>query len=325
MGSPGGKLWFVFNELSARKRADTRTEGWRRLDGMLCAIAGVMRGDPAELVSIDDRLWSCELADGYTVAAWTATAEPELRGLLLGIATKTEFPVEAGDALSNRFHLSEFHLPEGVGSRRSSVARGLGAAYLLHGIGASLLSEPQWGQTRITLDHHWLDDDCRERADTVDVLNLAEPRQVHEVSGALFHRSQQALASDALDFAARKEECFPHLRFGRAAGEQVGNLPPTLFRQVVLKLTVLDDACRKWRRSATTHYPEVSDCRPESEPTMQHYGHLRVFPDHEGRNRTYELHVSVGRRYRIHLRIVQQPRVIEIGYVGRHLRTVRHR
>ena len=102
MGNPGGKLWFVFNELSARERADSRNEGRRRLDGMLRAIAKVMRGDPAELVSIGDRLWSCELAGGYTVAAWMATAEPELRGLLLGIATKTEFPVEAGDALSNR-------------------------------------------------------------------------------------------------------------------------------------------------------------------------------------------------------------------------------
>ena len=325
MGNQGAKLWFVFNELSARKRADSRTEGRRRLDRMLVAMAGVMRGGPAELVSIGDRLWGCELAVGYTVADWTATAEPELKGLLLGIATKTEFPVEVGDALRDRFHLSEFHLTEGVEAERSSEARGLGAAYLLHGIGASLPSEPRWTQTGLALRRLWLDDEGRDREDTVEVLNLADPIQIAEVSDALLKRSQQALGSDPLELAARKEECFPHLTFGRAMAGQIENLPPTLLRRVVLKLTVLDDACRKWRRTATMHYPEIPNCRPESEPTMQRYGHLRVFPDHEGRDRTYELHVSVGQRYRIHLRVVHRPRGVEVGYVGRHLPTVKHR
>ena len=147
---------------------------------MLRAIAGVMSGDSAELVSIGDQLWACELAVGYTVADWMGTAEPELRGLLLGIAEKTEIPVEAGDALRDRFHLSEFHLSDGVQSERSPEARGLGAAYLLHGIGASLPSEPRWTQTRLALRHLWLDDDGRDRDDAVEVLNLAEPIHVAE-------------------------------------------------------------------------------------------------------------------------------------------------
>ena len=92
MGSQGAKLWFVFNELSAWNRADSRVEGRTRLESMLRAIAGVMSGDPAELVSIGRRLWACELAVGYTVADWMATAEPELRGLLLEIATRLNSP-----------------------------------------------------------------------------------------------------------------------------------------------------------------------------------------------------------------------------------------
>ena len=291
---------------------------------MLRGIAGVMSGDPAELVSIGDELWACELAVGYTVADWIATAEPELRGLLLAIADKTEFPVEAGDALRDRFHLSEFHLPAGARSERSPEARGLGAAYLLDGIGASLPSEPRWTQTRLALRHLWLEDDGRGREDTVEVLNLAQPIHVTEISGALLHRRQHALVSDPPDLVARKNECFPHLRFGNAVDSQIGNLPATLLRRVVLKLVVLDDACREWRQDATMRSPQLTDCRRESEPTIQKYGHLRVFPDHEGCNRTYEPHVSVGQRHRIHLRVVYRPRVIEIGYVGRHLPTVKY-
>ncbi len=292
---------------------------------MLCGIAEVMSGDPAELVSISDQFWDCELAAGYTVAEWIATAEPELRGLLLGISTQTEFPIEAGDALRDRFLLSEFHLSHGAQSERSPEARGLGAAYLLHGIGASLPSEPRWTQTRLALRHLWLDDDGRGREDAVEVLNVAEPTQGAEVSVALLQRRQDTLVSDPSGLAARKVVCFPHLRFGTSVDSQIGNLPSTLLRRVVEKLIVLDDACRKWRRKVSTSYPEISRCRPESEPTMDRYGHLRVFPDHEGRSRTYEWHVSVSQQYRIHLRVVHRSRVIEIGYVGRHLRTVKYR
>lgn len=324
MGNQGAKLWFVFNELSARKRADSWSEGRRRLDSMLRGIAGVMSGDPAELVSIGDQLWACELAVGYTVADWVGTAEPELRGLLLEIAEKTDFPVEAGSALRDRFHLSEFHLSAGVQSERSPEARGLGAAYLLDGIGASLPSEPRWTQTRLALRHLWLDDEGSDREDAVEVLNLAEATRVTEVSDALLRRSQHALVSDPPDLAARKNECFPHLRFGSAVDSQIKSLPAAHLRRVVLKLMVLDHACRKWRQDAAMRSPQLTDCRLESEPTMQQYGHLRIFPDHEGCNRTYEPHVSVGQQYRIHLRVVHRPRVIEIGYVGRHLPTVKY-
>lgn len=324
MGSQEAKLWFVFNELSARNKADSRIEGRNRLDRMLSAIAGVMSGDPAELVSIGDQLWACELAIGYTVADWLRTTEPELRGLLLGIATKTEFPDEAGDALRDRFHLSEFRLSDGAESEHSPEARGLGAAYLLQGVGASLPSERRWTQARLALRHLWLDDGGHDREDTVHILNLAEPIQVAEVSGALLERSQHSLASDPLELAATKEERFPHLRFGRAVDRQIRRLPTTLLRRVVLKLMVLDDASREWRQDETMTSPQLADCRPESASTMEQYEHLRIFPDHEGRDRTYEKHVSVGERHRIHILFVRQPRGIEVGYVGRHLPTVKH-
>lgn len=291
---------------------------------MLRAVARIMSGDPAELISIGDQLWDCELAVGYTVADWVATAEPELRGLLLGIVDKTEFPMEAGDALRDRFHLSEFHLPTGARSERSPEARGLGAAFLLDGIGASLSSEPRWTRTRLALRHVWLDDDGRDRDDAVEVLNVAEPTQATEISDALLQRRQRALVDTPTDLAARKIGYFPHLIFGSAVDRQIGNLPETLLRRVILKLIVLDDACREWRQDTTMRSPQLTDCRRESEPTMQQYGHFRVFPDHEGCNRTYEPHVSVGQRHRIHLRVVHGSRVIEIGYVGRHLPTAKY-
>ena len=324
MTNPASQLWFVFNELSARATAESHHEGHQRLDGMVHAVAQVMVGRPAELVSIGrPSLWETELAAGYTVTDWCATAEPELRQLLLGIAIKTEFPEELGSALEDRFHLSEFRLPERPGLDSSTEARSLGAAYLQHGVGVSLLTEPLWKQTRISLRHFWLDDDCCPREDTVEVLNLSGPSQAEQVSDMLVQRHQQALANDPLHLAVRKNECFPHLSFGLAVDSHLGDLPLAFLRRVVQKFMILDDACRNWRRDRTITFPEMSDCRGESEPTMDQYGDRRIFPDAEGRDRVYKLHIPVG-SYRIHFRVVHQPRGIEIGYVGKHLPTVRH-
>ena len=174
MTDASSQLWFVFNELSARSRADSHHEGHSRLDGVVIAVAKVMSGRPAQLISIGRPvLWDAELALGYTVAHWCAKAEPDLRQLLLGIATKTEFPDEVGGMLSDRFRLSEFHLTEGAKCEVPAEARGLGAAHLLDGVGVSLPSEPRWAQARIALRHVWPDCDCRRREDTIEVLNLS--------------------------------------------------------------------------------------------------------------------------------------------------------
>ena len=325
MTDPSSQLWFVFNELSARSRADSHHEGHSRFDGVVIAVAKVMGGRPAQLVSIGCPVfWEAELAVGYTVAHWYATAEPDLRQLLLGIAMKTEFPDEVGSILSDRFSLSEFYLTEGAESEASAQARGLGAAYLLDGIGVSFPSEPRWAQTRIALRHLRLDRDCHAREDTVEVLNLSGPTHAEQVSDSIVRRCQLALAEDPLRLASRKNECFPHLRFGRAVDRYLDNLPPAILSRVVQKLMILDDACRKWRQADTMTFPELSDCRAESEPTMQQYGDRRIFSDPQGRDQTYERHVPVG-GYRIHLRVVHQPRGIEVGYVGRHLPTAKYR
>ena len=61
----------------------------------------------------------------------------------------------------------------------------------------------------------------------------------------------------------------------------------------------------------------------ESEPTMQQYGDRRVFRSADGAAVVFERHAMVGSRYRIHLRVDRRAGVLEIGYIGEHLPTVR--
>ena len=264
-------LWFTFNDLSTRVPAPVREVGRAWMNGLLDAIGMFMNGRPATLVSVDEAvLWSSQLATGYTVTDWLADADRDQKRLLMRIATKTGFPEEAGQALRDRFLLSEFLLTDDESPDAAADARALGMAFLLRGIAVSLPSEARWRETTIVLRHVWLD----ERGAEVDA--------------------------------------------------QLNRLPAGLLSAVIGKLIVLDQASRAWRADRASTSPALPRCNPESEPTMQQYGDLRVFRDRAGVKRTYKLHAMVGSAYRIHLIILHESRALEIGYVGKHLPTSRH-
>ena len=318
-------LWFTFNDLSTRVPAPVREVGRAWMNGLLDAIGMFMNGRPATLVSVDEAvLWSSQLAIGYTVTDWLADADRDQKRLLMRIATKTGFPEEAGQALRDRFLLSEFLLTDDESPDAAADARALGMAFLLRGIAVSLPSEARWRETTIVLRHVWLDERGAELRDEVSVANLSGLEQHERVVSKWLAEAQHDLSGKPTMLAHRKSECFPHLRFGAEVDAQLNRLPAGLLSAVIGKLIVLDQASRAWRADRASTSPALPRCNPESEPTMQQYGDLRVFRDRAGVKRTYKLHAMVGSAYRIHLRILHESRALEIGYVGKHLPTSRH-
>ena len=327
MTADGSQIWFVFNELSARVPASTTRRGHKRMDDMVAAVATMMAGRTATFVTLGEPdLWASELAPGYTVADWLSATGPDRRLLILTLMDRSGLPVEADEAVRDRFQLSEFVVSEqSDGELADRVeARGLGAAYLFGAIGVSLRSENRWSRIRIQLRHLWLDEDCHERVDDIEALNLSESSQVERLTELQLSQNRRGLRGQPATLSERKEECFPHLLFGRDVDGHLQALPRSILRVVVGKLVILDDASRAWRRDPAARFPSLPKCHPESEPTMQQFGNQRSFRDPKGEMASYSLHTMVGSAYRIHLRLIHDPRGIEIGYVGRHLATVKH-
>ncbi|MGO4571040.1 hypothetical protein [Microvirga sp. 2TAF3] len=124
-------------------------------------------------------------------------------------------------------------------------------------------------------------------------------------------------------FWALKDRAFPNLRFGIDVEAQIGafdaGLLPLLFR----RLADLDRRVALWREAGA--FPEtLPPITPESEETMRQYGPARNFRNAQGRNQTFEDHIWVDSLHRIHLFRHADVKLIEIGYVGRHLPTIRH-
>ena len=288
------------------------------------ATATLAGDDAVEIIAIGDcDFFGMMLSDGYTLSDWLGDreADRDQRLFFRRITTKVGLDEDMDQAVTDRFHLSEFFLEDHVETaQRGPEARGLGLAFLLDTAALSLPSEERWRSVRVRLRHRWLEVDGSEEERSVDVFNMSRADHGESVAGELLRRKQTGLRANPLTLADRMRDCFPHLGFGQDVNEQMARLPADVLGLVTTKLIALDGAVRDWRRG-TTEAPVLPKVHAESEPTMQQFGHLRSFRGADGRIEVFVPHAMVGSRHRIHFRLMEQEKSLEIGYVGVHLPT----
>ena len=299
------------------------------MDCFVKTIASLAGGHAVELVGVVGwDVFGSELSSGYTVAQWShdRQVDRDTRLFFHRIATKTGLPADVDESTSDRFYLADFFLGTDVASDgHETEARGLGMAFVLAGMAVSLPSEERWGETTIPLRQVWYDPNGTMCELGVTVLNASRPDQAQAVLDEHVARTQRSLRERPQQGGATLRESLPHLEFGTDVDDQLTELPTATRQRAFTKLIVLDAAVRDWRRNPSQTRPELSGCSRESQPTMQKYGQRRSFRDAEGSSRIFEDHVRVGRYYRIHFRIVERARTLEIGYIGKHLPTVKFR
>lgn len=312
----------VFNELSAAVPAGSRWEGRRRLEEMIRSAVTVADGGSVDLVSIRNwDIYGMSVGPGYTVSDWMRDGDRDLRKLFYKITTKIGLGEDIDSAAKDRFYASTFLVGDGRGPDRSIEARGLGLAHLLDGIAASLASEKQWCRSSIDLCHIWLDEKEQERKDDIQVVNLSQMADVETVTDQLYRRWRDDTRDRRVDVEGVRSitKVFRHLAFGLDVEEQFGKLAVDARRLIWNKLVEFDGAVRAWRRGGADR-PSLPGVRSEGRATMDQFGEKRVHRDGQGEEATYQLHVSAG-SCRIHFRVESESKVIEVGYVGRHLPT----
>lgn len=124
------------------------------------------------------------------------------------------------------------------------------------------------------------------------------------------------------DFWEQKEEVFAHLKFGLDVRKQIVRFNPKFEKLLYTRLLQINTTAKEWQ-SGEALQPiftalEVTD---ESELTMQNYGTERNFHGYDGIIRTFEKHIWIDGSNRIHIFIHNKAKIIEIGYVGKHLST----
>ena len=314
----------VFNELSADTLAESRSQGRQWLEQMLDSTAAVADGRALDFVAVRScDLFGVVLSPGYAVNDWLRDGDRDLRKLFWKITTKTGLGEHIESAVKDRFYVSMFFLDDGAESNREVEAPGLGLAYLLDGVAASLASDERWCRPVIDIRHLWLDGEAQEQTENGQVVNVSRPADAEATTDRLYRIWKSAMWHRRSSLSHRTSSealaSFRHLVFGMDVAKQFRGLAVEDRRVVWGKFIELDSAVREWRRGKAK-LPAVPGVRSEGKATMDQFGHGRVYRDRHGEDATYELHVSAGSR-RVHFRIEPAGRAIEIGYVGKHLPT----
>ena len=307
-------MTLVFNELSANHGTLSRQAARSYMTNMARAVARLAGPESVTLVAVCN-FHETLVSHEYTVAHWLRdpAADRDVRAFLRRISAKVVTDAGVSDAVRDRFYLSEFRA-------ETEEARGLGLAHLLRTVGVSLASADRWRQVAVSVRHVWLDIDALEHEETISVRNLSNTAHVETLREMMLRQVQGDLRGRPSTLADRKDECFPHLRFGRDVDAQIGGLSGVVLNQVIGTLIVLDGIVRDWRRhqSDPRASPRISG---ESQATMNKYGEERIFGTADGGAAVFAWHARVGISHRVHLRLVHENRSMEIGYIGVHLRT----
>lgn len=154
----------------------------------------------------------------------------------------------------------------------------------------------------------------------IDHVSLPE-----HASAIIARRIEEAKSEiTARSFWTLKDKAFPHLRFGLDVERQIKRFSAHIFPLAVQRLANLNRRALAWKSSADGAFPDGSpDITPETSDTMKNYGHYRNYKGDDGKNRCFEDHQWIDSSHRLHLIKHEDDRTVEIGYIGRHLPTMK--
>ncbi len=309
----------VLNDLSVSVIAPDVASARMRMAVLMETIVSATRAGAAAILRAPASFSFTLLAAGYRVADWRSDpqVDRELQRLFRSITTKCPYlfdlPQESEKLLTTEFACNGHN------------AEGLGVAFLLEGVGLSLLTEPCWDTSFIQLQVDTLNPESELESRLEQVLHAS--RRDHVLQHAPILRARRAVEIfDPEDLWHSRADLFPALLFCESVRndfEEIGR--GALLQGLVRRLFELNDYCTQWSRGPFDGVGVSGDPREESAATLRQFSNERTFNCPDGQPRLFSWHLSLppwGRR--LYFYPENQRHVIFIGYVGQHLRTVRY-
>jgi hypothetical protein len=313
----------ILNELSLRNPAPNEQEAQQRMSELIKTIKTVKAQVVKVSLRTKENFHTIILAPNYPLRRWLNDADQVERVFIKTLATKAPFSTDIANSeiqdLENNAGLSEFY-------HQGELAIGFGVAHMLNTIAVSLLSEECWDCSRIEIEARQLDEDEQVIHEIVEIIHASRSNHVQEHAYKIQNRIRKGVLNGE-DLWNRKEELFPNLEFCDAVGKQLRNIRSgQLELQPVVKILFeLQNCCKNWNTGSFNVESYALDESGESEQTLNKFGKERTFCCPDGQERLFERHVKLRFcNWRIHFFPVKLGKVI-IGYVGRHLATVKYK
>ncbi|HKV42610.1 MAG TPA: hypothetical protein VJX67_25635 [Blastocatellia bacterium] len=307
-------LEMFVNELSLASVARDTDRGQELAAGFVKTIAAAAQRGVMRRLRIPEDFFGRLIAPGYDWNAWLSDSrvEREVRQYLRSLGTQAPFLRDLPEMESEWANIDCLWNGE--------RALGLKAAYVADGLAISVGCRPEWDSSSITCEiQEIVDDDISVRDEAVHHASNAANLDLH---GDWIRHRIQSNVSDGGDLWQRASVFFPLLSYCAEVEEQMRELPSNSLSSIVRGLFCLNAFCLEWRDGGFN--PQNIPCAvsPESEPTLNLYAADRTFSCPSGDKRVFSWHAKVG-TWRIYFDPAEGPGRLLVGYVGRHLRTVR--
>ncbi len=185
------------------------------------------------------------------------------------------------------------------------------------GIAVGFPSTWVWDRDQIEITFREIESNSAEVGVLID--NLTRPE--HAASIVDRQRVDRDEISRPADVWTSRSDAFPDISFGPDVRQHLERVNPSDRSAIVRCLHQLNEATRRWKQDggATPSWP--INVRNESATVQNNrrFSDRRRFRSITGRSELFMWHANYGYGRRIHLRIDASSRVVEIGYIGRHL------
>ena len=284
------------------------------MEFILTMKAATARGTQG-ILRLPDSFFSQSIAPNYSWHNSLNDAEIELeaRRYLKALATKASF-------INDVPYLYEL-LPSMDCFWNDQSSLGLKAAHIADGLALSFRSSNEWDLHSVECKTHELEDDGEILSRHVIVRHASSSTHLDAHAKWIQLRNQQEV-EDGRELWHLRETFFPSLVWCAAVEHQMKEIPANSLTSIIRGLTQLNEYCVTWQSGAFN--PELIGCdlSTESKPTLRMYGPERTFLCPDGQIRTFTWKVRVGWS-RIYFSPENAPGQLLIGYVGKHLRTVK--
>ncbi|MFH1113330.1 MAG: hypothetical protein V1792_05365 [Pseudomonadota bacterium] len=254
------------------------------------------------------------IASNYYWKNWIRDdrVERELRRFFLSLATKEPFLRDQPDI-------------EAVWSEidclwHGQFALGLKAAYVSDGLALSMTSEEEWNNFLIECDIHEVvgeDVECRR-----EVVHHASTTSHVEPQLSWIEERIRIAVRDGKELWHLRGDFFPALDWCSSVEDLMAQLPVAALPRIVGGLFSLNSFCATWQSGRFASQEIQCVVSPESEATLKKYCGERTFMCPDGTHRLFSWHAKVG-SWRIYFDPASGPGRLLVGYVGKHLRTVK--
>ncbi len=319
-------LEIILNELSLKNPATDINTARDWISNFILTLKAIKKSSKLITLRTQYDFHSAQLALNYPIRRWLNDREVdrEERRFLRNLATKSPFSEDIIDVeikeVEENTAISEFYY-------EGELAIGLGIAYLLDALSISILSESQWNFSRLNLDVITIDENEELIDEQIELCHISCRDHVQEHTDWIQNRIKIQIY-DGVKLWKLKEELFPRLEFCDSVGKQLQNIKRGQLELKLVReaLSQLDSCCQNWTSGSFSTEGYSLEISPESTVTLNQYSQERTFSCPDGQERLFEQHIKLRVcNWRIHFYPKEEPGKIIIGYIGRHLPTVKYR